>query len=248
MMRIVCPKCHTEYVARGITRSESTFVDRRRSRRYEQSITTPMPQAVPSPRTPPELATGETARYTTPIRAQNLESDVLVPLFQAITSGGCTALVSIPLTLIQAVPWYAPFYVWPVATGAWYFAKSSAAHKLLMLVEEFTGTDIDGDGVVGKWSAESIVKSGQTTTVDAPTLADPRAWHRFCKAVHGGRSFSESESKRHNVPGEDWRTVYDAWVSRGWVVPQGQRKAPLVLAVGMSHIRNYATTPPPDEG
>lgn len=102
--------------------------------------------------------------------------------------------------------------------------------------------------VGGTWEAKSTVKAGSTTTIDAPHLSDPWAWHRFCVAVEGGKTFSQSESKKHKVSPADWKSVYDPWVSRGWLVPQGKRKAPVVLAVAQHHIRNYATTPPPDAG
>ena len=106
----------------------------------------------------------------------------------------------------------------------------------------------DKTQVAGRWETQSTVKAGNTTTIDRPTLANPHTWHRFCKAVVNGREFSESESKRHKVAGEDWRSVYDAWTARGWLIPQGRRKAPRVRGPAMAHIRNYATTPPPDEG
>lgn len=97
----------------------------------------------------------------------------------------------------------------------------------------------------GTWHAESVVKAGNTTTYDRPELSDPWAWHRFCKAVvTKKREFSQSESRRHKVPPSDWSTVYDSWVSRGWLVPQGWRKAPRVKGQAMAHIRNYANTPP----
>jgi hypothetical protein len=109
-----------------------------------------MPQTMPGPHPAPELSSGETATFETPIRAQNIESDWAVPVLQALTSGGAVALVSVPFAvLFSEIPWYTPLVVWPTVAGGAWFVTSISAHKLLMLVEEFVGQDIDGNGQIG---------------------------------------------------------------------------------------------------
>ena len=231
---------------RGFHRRTTTSQQRRaeRATRYNSEAEA----ILLNTRAMPDLVAGEKATITTPVRAQSVESDWAVPALQALTSGCGAMLLSVLPTWIAKLPWYTPLLVLPTVAGGAWFVTSKAARGLLMLVEEFTGQDIDGDGKVGAtWETKSEVKAGKTTTHDTHKLTNPKAWHRFCKAVVGGKNFSQSESKKHKVPQSDCATVYESWTARGWLEPQGGRKSPRVRAAAMAHIRNYATTPPQTE-
>jgi len=234
-------KC-MHYKPRGVTRSESTFVDRRRSRRYEQSITTPMPQTVPSPRT---LGPGEEVR-----RTFSWHDDIAGPLAFACVYGGFVLVgvggAALPWPFVRGIVVGVDAVVCVVFTRLrWDTWKTGDTNPVVHKREAEKPQTPTGT----KWETHSEVKEGQKTTIDRPTLTKPQAWHRFCKAVVKGRNFSQYQATRRNgVPMSDWLTMYDAWVSRGWIVPQEGKRAPRVRAIAMAHIRNYATTPPPDEG
>jgi hypothetical protein len=85
---------------------------------------------------------------------------------------------------------------------------------------------------------------GRRTLYDELDITDYAAWHRFCKAVHAGRNFSQTEAKRHKVPPADYDKVYRQWVRRGWVQPAQRRGTPQLQAVGRHWVKAYAETPP----
>ena len=110
-----------------------------------------------------ELA-GASITMQTPTRQPGIAADCIVPLFQAIVTG---ALVAGVITFVLGQSDYAGklspvfFGVWlSVAALAWLFLLADT-RRLLRVIEELTGLDIDGDGQVGK-PTESIV------TVNAP--------------------------------------------------------------------------------
>jgi hypothetical protein len=133
----------------------------------------------------PDLVAGESATIKTPVRAQSVESDWAVPVLQALTSGGCAALLSIaPTVLIKVLPWYTPLVVLPTVAGSAWFVTSKAARGLLMLVEEFTGQDIDGDHQVG--NREEIDVTVHDKTPDDRRLPKLVRLTLFSPAKHPG--------------------------------------------------------------
>ena len=162
-MTATCPECQAELEAdvnlrkkRGHRPRVTTRRQRRaeRATRYNSEAVAILPNARPMP----DLASGESATIRTPVRAQTVESDWLVPVLQALTTGAFGALLSaLPTALIEALPWYTPLAVWSTVAGGAWFLTSKSARGLLMLVEEFTGQDIDGDGEIGNEREEISV-------------------------------------------------------------------------------------------
>lgn len=100
-----------------------------------------------------------------------------------------------------------------------------------------------------QWMATAVVKSpdGRHQLWRRYALHDPLAWHRFCKAVEGGRNFSWNESQRHEVPQHDWETVVEDFEAAGWYKLAKRRGTPDLRGPGKAMVKAWATTPPARE-
>lgn len=96
-------------------------------------------------------AAGEPFVRETPVRHPTRESDVFVPLLQAVVSAVVIAFVAGALAALPHLP---QVVGWPVAAfalvlaGGWFW-RMAIVTGLLREVEEWTGLDLDDNGVVG---------------------------------------------------------------------------------------------------
>ena len=121
-----------------------------------------------------ELA-GATITMQTPTRQPGIAADCIVPLFQAIVTG---ALVAGVITFVLGQSDYAGklspvfFGVWlSVAALAWLFLLADT-RRLLRVIEELTGLDIDGDGQVGKPGERYIPLNPSASRQEAARMAE----------------------------------------------------------------------------
>ena len=199
----------------------------RRTQQYQQSTAPAFPAAQPLvPRAPVDLAPGEELTTRTPVRAQSVESDVAVPALQAIMYGVGAALLTVPLAVfVDVVPWYTPLVVFPTVAGGAVFITPRAARKLLMVVEQWTGSDLDGDGEVGEPPAPILVdltRRSETGRAQAQHLAIPgvkageemqaRWFWRICR--DGGQGFSQLVAEKYSITRAEVKAVQQYFTSQ----------------------------------
>lgn len=86
-----------------------------------------------------------------PVRAQNLESDFLTPLSQAVVTAGFVSLGGLFAAYkFTGFTWDYGLAVGLVAGAGYWLGAMLVNRKLLWMVEKITNTDLDGDNQVGE--------------------------------------------------------------------------------------------------
>jgi hypothetical protein len=147
----LCPMCNQPLKRRGkISRAASAYSGWRK-----RTLTTMQETAIQpwQPAQDFEQGPGRSfeAERTRPARAQNLESDFLVPLALAGATFGIVTIGALWLA------WNMRGFTWPMAitagfifAGGMWFALVLANRKLLWIVERVANFDLDGDGYTGQ--------------------------------------------------------------------------------------------------
>jgi hypothetical protein len=161
----------------------------------------------------------------TPIRAQSKEADVQVPREQALFTGclvaiGSTAIAAAAVVLIDTITNIRYPVLWPPLVGGaagwvttlemWYKRLKNSDESLWRL-EEWTNTDIDGNGYVGR---PDPPQSPGWISIDGRRAQRERQkteieqWRdavmRFCELVwyrqESGRGSGQKEMRGHALP------------------------------------------------
>lgn len=167
-----------------------------------------------------------------PARAASVESDVTVPLFQAMI---CGAIVGI-LTLMGSIPlaiknewrwWVPPAATAGMATVSWavaWFVLLGAHRKLLWLVEEIIGQDLDEDGEVGDpsevhvWVTEPDKK--QACKVVLPL--DEGTLRQVAKAHLGAGKPLSRRGLAGVLSDGKFRKLQEILLEKGWAIYKGE--------------------------
>ena len=237
MATLTCQKCGARHRVTleksGIDHTMTTRRQRRRQRRAErtQRYNSDVTALVPDVRSAPDLEPGEKTTYKTPIRAQNVESDVLVPVLQALVYGGGAAVLSVWPTIWRQWPWYTPLLIWPTVAGASVFLTSVAAHRLLMVVEKWTGKDLDRDGQVGNPPPITVPHTNRKNRVHVqhryPQIPAPAAGYealaRWFWRVYrqGGVGFSQNVALSYRVQRPECKAIQDVFTAEDWAEDRG---------------------------
>lgn len=189
----------------------------------------------------PSIPPGLTGQKRVPIRPQSIESEVSVPLRQALISG---ALLLLCLATETALFWFTPWYVgvagiavWLAILGIW-FVLMLANRPLLWQVENVFNVDLDGDKQKGPppevfvtamlgWQDESGQPHWRKQKLPAPS---PEYLKMFAQDVLAGRaSFSEIGTKEtpganaYGYSGDMWERLRDRFQEAGWAVWRNER-------------------------
>jgi hypothetical protein len=211
---------------------------------------------VPEPRTPhavsAHLEPGETRENVT--YQPRGRRELITSAIAAAIGGTLASLVSITPIALSGLPWWwiptigvdVAAIVFSVPTVRTFIKDQDVfvIHKQTMSRADPLPAPILPESQTYKVRGE--LSDGPRTIYTEFDIADPWAWHKFCKAVAGGRNFSENEAvKRHKVPRSDWASAYREFMDRGWVTSRGERGTPQLAPVGKLWMRQFATTPPP---
>lgn len=91
------------------------------------------------------------AERLTPYRAQNAESDFLVPLLQSIGTGVFVFVAAAWLAkYIDGITWDIAFFCGIIAAGGFWLITVLSNRKLLWAVEKIVNSDLDSDGFTGE--------------------------------------------------------------------------------------------------
>ena len=187
----------------------------------------------------------------TPVRKMELVADVAVPLAQAVVSGLLVGGLSTPLfAAAQNIPWYAGIYVGALSVGVVWGFRMAASKETLWVVEELTGSDIDGDGHAGPPPAYGVRAELRTEAGwQFSTLpGDPAALHALAGAVTGGDSFSERTATAAGLSQPEWFKLRDEFIERNWAYWKNPNRPQVgieLLRAGRAVLRSVAATPPP---
>lgn len=250
--KIQCRCGHTWYIT---DTPQSRAGRARRSRgqghAYDAEVVAPWMEQEPA-REAQALEPGET-RERSQYQNQTLD-DVKVKLLRAAVYSVTVPLASIvPTVLIDAVPWYAPLGLLPIASLAAWAIIDRAGFDPLITAEKLTRVDIDGDGhigEIGEYRAKGQATIGETTIYTQFELSDPWAWHHFCKTVHAGANFSWRTAKDAGVSEAEYRRVVRLWADpdprRALIDPAsvGERKTIALTKWGRLMVKSFALTPP----
>jgi len=173
--------------------------------RFNSAIAPPWEQSPPNN---PQI--GADYYRKQPARQANFISDVLVPLAQSAITGTIGGLISGVLLSMTG-------YSWQVSSkggliiglgflGLFWLILLNAHRSLLWIIEEITGTDIDGDGQAGKPQPQPQTKPIQLEVnhykdnqhyqqqiIDLPQGVTEAMFLEFCKGVTMGKGLSISE-------------------------------------------------------
>lgn len=174
------------------------------------------------------LPAGATFTRRQPARPASVESDVKVPFFQAMICGAIGGLVTLMVVIAVAVKERWALWVPPVSalsafllvgTITW-FLLLGAHRKLLWLVEEITGQDLNKDGEVGDpdevhiWLGDAEEKSKKKTVLPV----NKQTLRRVAKAVlQAGKPFSRRGLKGILSDGK-FRKLEETLLQEGWAV------------------------------
>jgi hypothetical protein len=203
----------------------------------------------------PALQPGQ-SRKVESVRAESW-ADVVTYALKGAVIGGAGLGLCIPFAMwVDRVPWYAPFVIAPAVGGLGILYSILNPHEWVVnWLEDRLQRDIDGDGQVGKvvYPVRGVLADDKGHQLLLGfDLEGPNAnwcWHRFCKAVEGGRNFSETEAtKRQGITPDDWKRIYQAFTAQQWLRPAGHRGTPELINEGPRWVKLYADTPPTPGG
>ena len=186
----------------------------------------------------------------TPVRKMELVADVVVPLAQAAVSGLFVGGLITPLFVASDLPWYAGVYLGALSVGVVWGFRLAASKESLWVVEELTGTDIDGDGHTGQPPAYGV--RAELKTSDGWQFdnlpGEPATLHKFATAVNRGDSFTERSATAHGLSQPEWRALRDKFVMNNWAYwknPERPQVGVELLRSGRAVLRSIAASPPP---
>ena len=187
----------------------------------------------------------------TPVRKMEMVADVLVPLAQAGISGLLVGGLTTPLfAAAQNIPWYAGLYLGAVSVGLVWGFRLAASKDTLWVIEELTGSDIDGDGHSGPPPAYGVrAELKKDDGWQFSTLpGTPSALHKFAVTVNGGESFTERTSYTSGLTQQEWEALRNTFISNNWAYwrnPERPQVGVELLRSGRAVLRSIAATPPP---
>jgi len=181
--------------------------------------------------------------------------DVTTALYDCGVSFGLVSLALVgPVWYFEQLPWW----ISPaggLVVALWrYFGLMSVARSLLEVVETITQADINDDGQVGPpqrqvVSVEVKNESGQRWQfADLP--GSPQAVQGLAVAVLAGESFSERSAVSAGLTQEDFRSLRDLFLDRGWCEwnhPTRKQQGLKLLRSGRSVLRAIAYSPLPQD-
>jgi len=128
--------------------------------------------------------------------------------------------------------------------------RLAASKESLWVVEELTGTDIDGDGHTGQPPAYGV--RAELKTSDGwqfSTLpGDPAAVYGFAQAVISGATFSERTATAAGLGQPEWFKLRDEFIDRNWAYWKNPNRPQVgidLLRSGRAVLRSIAASPPP---
>lgn len=195
------------------------------------------------------------AERRTPTRPQNLESDFLTPLAQALATGCFIGIGGIyGAWLYPGVIWYHGLAAGVVAAGAHWIIATFWNRNLLWTVERIINTDINQDGDIGQPAPSKIeveVKEGGTRTI-LDLFTDPNnpsIVNKFIQAVADNETaFSERGAAKVGYSAELFKELRDEFVRRGvayWKHPTEKRQGVELSVAGRAMLRELARLPYP---
>lgn len=155
MMAQFCPHCGHKLSDQPAGRLRSfarAYGQYRQSRvtTFQSSAVTPWQPAAPAPAGQPAPAFASAERRT-PFRPQNIESDFLTPLAQALGTGAFVSAGGIYMAwFYHGVYWYHGLAFGVIAAGAYWLIAMAWNRNLLWATERIIGADLDGDGYEGQ--------------------------------------------------------------------------------------------------
>ena len=164
-------------------------------------------------------------------RPQAIESDVSVPLRQALISGGLLMLCALnEVLLFWLLPWYvglAAIPVWLVILAIW-FGLMYFNRRLLWRVESVYNVDIDGDKHVGPPEPTRVVRlelhksdreheQFKFEDIPIPKKSGYAGLIVFAREiVRGAATFAERPATEYGYSRSEWEALRDKFRERGW--------------------------------
>lgn len=137
-----------------------------------------------------------------PARPANVESDFIVPLFQALAVTIMTSLGGLYLsTFWNLFIWHLACFGGLAAGAAWFIFALMLGRELLWIVERVTNHDFDGDGHIGKPEPRTIeplevIHKDERGSVKhmfrLDVAIDDHRLNKFLKALALGESLAEA--------------------------------------------------------
>ena len=213
----------------------------------------------------------DTPGHTIETRRPPQMSDVLVPAAYAAIGGALLGIGGLALALAglgegASWRWLVPPSAWVGGTISLWLLSSRdlmrGAGHLLAHVERIAQVDIDGDGVIGDEQEpeqppapqvhimEGRLSDGQRSIYTRFGITKPVEWCAFCRAVMGGKNFSETEATKHHVPPAEYKRIVTLWASPDPekalidIATIGERSTPELTRMGKAMVKLFATTTP----
>lgn len=247
-----CPHCGKPIDDRPsgrLTRLAGAYKSYRQAT-FASTAVTPW-QPAPEPARP---AFTEAIRHT-PARPQNLESDFLTPLLQALATGGFVGAGGMYLAWLYRGPlWYHGLACGVVAAGGYWLLSMAWNRRLLWTVEHIINAGPDEEADPGRPEPARIEvevkEQGSTTILDLFTDPDnPAIVYQFIAAVVEGRAtFSESGAAEVGYSATLFKKLRDEFVTRGvayWKHPKERRLGTAFTTAGRAMLRELARLPYP---
>jgi len=171
----------------------------------------------------------------TPVRDASVESDVRVPLLQALVTASVAGLLATLGVALRGWHWTTPVVVAVVTFAlAWWFLLLDH-RKLLRRVETLVGADLDGDGQIGNEFRIEITEKlsdGRTRMKFCEFPGRPRDVQRFALAALNGQLTVHGN---HRLSRRTFEQLRDEALARGllaWVNPEARNQGVELTRVG----------------
>lgn len=180
------------------------------------------------------------AKRTAPARAASMESDVSVPLAQAIITGLVIGGgVGVGAAFIAHQWWVVPLCIGGAAGIAWILLLVDH-RSLLRVVEEIVNEVEEAAQDVKKVVVQAELHTGdeETDHIDLATLPAPSLDYlrEFAEAVlNGDMTFSERDAQGCGYSRTQWRELRDAFIMAGWAAwkdPENRNQGVILTRAG----------------
>jgi len=168
----------------------------------------------------------DAAQYSTeqPVRVPRWESDVLVPVGQAVGTAAFVGVVSGVLAIWLRWPWQVPAMAAATAAALIWFVTLNDLRFLLRKIETYIGKDIDGDGSVGEvvvheYHVKDDSQTGAHWQMMISLEIDPDRLRKFAKGiVTEGQSTGTNRwtGERGLFERTEYEQLRDELISRGF--------------------------------
>lgn len=185
-----------------------------------------------------------------PIRAMTAESEIVVPVGQAVITGLLVMALAVVIAFVP-LPWVVFALLFVLVTLILWLLLIVDGRRLLWRIERTFGADLDGDGAQGPPAEPQMFRielsertpAGQRTAwLDVPGTTDTFA--TVCQSALSGLPLSEARWTGTGNPyaRSQWAALRDTMLDRGlweWMNPKARAQGLRLTAAGRHVLRAW---------